>query len=311
MDLTKKNILVTGGGGFLGSHVVEALERHGVPKERIRIPRSAESDLRTLEACRSAVTGQEVVIHLAALAGGIGFNKENPGKLFYDNLLMGVFMMEAAREAGVEKYISIGTICSYPKDTPVPFREEDLWNGYPEDTNAPYGLAKKMQLVQAQAYRAQYDLHAIHLLPVNLYGPRDTFDELRSHVIPAMIVKFVRATARNERFVDLWGTGAATREFLYAPDAAEGIVLATERYDKAEPVNIGAGFEIAIRELAHTIAELTGYTGELRWDHTKPDGQPRRSLDTKRAQQEFGFEAKTPFLDGLKETIAWYKANTE
>jgi len=300
------NVLVTGGAGFLGSTLVRTLEGHGLRRENIRIPRSRDLDLRRWENCVAAVQDVDLVIHLAAKVGGIGYNMANPGSLFYDNAIMGIQLMEAARQAGVKKFVAVGTICAYPKFTPVPFREEDLWEGYPEETNAPYGLAKKMLLVQAQAYRQQYGFNAIYLLPVNLYGPGDNFDPASSHVIPALIKKFVEAVDEGKETVEVWGTGAASREFLYVDDAAEGIALAAERYEKPDPVNLGAGFEITIRDLATLIADLTGFTGEIVWDTTKPDGQPRRCLDVSRAEQEFGFRAKTRFEDGLKETIEWY-----
>ncbi len=303
----EKKVLVTGGAGFLGSSLVRTLERHGLAKENISAPRSRDLDLRRWENCVEAVQDIDLVIHLAAKVGGIGYNMENPGSLFYDNAIMGIQLMEAARQAGVEKFVAVGTICAYPKFTPVPFREEDLWEGYPEETNAPYGLAKKMLLVQAQAYRQQYGFNAIYLLPVNLYGPGDNFDPASSHVIPALIKKFVEAVESGAGSVEVWGTGAASREFLYVDDAAEGIALAAERYDKPDPVNLGAGFEITIRDLASLIANLTGFTGELIWDTAKPDGQPRRCLAVSRAEQEFGFQAKTSFEDGLKATIEWYR----
>ncbi|WOX56774.1 GDP-L-fucose synthase family protein [Methanoculleus receptaculi] len=302
-----KNVLITGGAGFLGSSLVRTLEEHGLPRESMRIPRSRDLDLRRWENCVAAVDGIDVVIHLAAKVGGIGCNMANPGSLFYDNAVMGIQLMEAARQAGVGKFVAIGTICAYPKFTPVPFREENLWEGYPEETNAPYGLAKKMLLVQAQAYRQQYGFNAIYLLPVNLYGPGDNFDPASSHVIPALIKKFVEAVESGAKSVEVWGTGAASREFLYVDDAAEGIALAAERYDKPDPVNLGAGFEITIRDLATLIADITGFTGEIVWDTTKPDGQPRRCLDVSRAEREFGFRARTKFEDGLKETVEWYK----
>ncbi|MCK8517522.1 GDP-L-fucose synthase family protein [Methanoculleus sp. 7T] len=300
-------VLVTGGAGFLGSSLVRTLERHGLAAENIRVPRSRDLDLRRWENCVAAVQDVDLVIHLAAKVGGIGYNMANPGSLFYDNAVMGIQLMEAARQAGVAKFVAVGTICAYPKFTPVPFREEELWEGYPEETNAPYGLAKKMLLVQAQAYRQQYGFNAIYLLPVNLYGPGDNFDPASSHVIPALIKKFVEAVETGAESVEVWGTGAASREFLYVDDAAEGIALAAERYDKPDPVNLGAGFEITIRDLATLIADLTGFTGEIVWDTTKPDGQPRRCLDVSRAEREFGFRAKTGFEDGLRATIEWYR----
>jgi len=300
-------VLVTGGAGFLGSSLVRPLKEHGLAEENIRAPRSRALDLRRWENCVEAVQDVDLVIHLAAKVGGIGYNMENPGSLFYDNAIMGIQLMEAARQADVEKFVAVGTICAYPKFTPVPFREEELWNGYPEETNAPYGLAKKMLLVQAQAYRQQYGFDAIYLLPVNLYGPGDNFDPRSSHVIPALIKKFVEAVETGAESVDVWGTGAASREFLYVDDAAEGITLAAERYDKPDPVNLGAGFEITIRNLATLIADLTGFTGEIVWDTAKPDGQPRRCLAVSRAEQEFGFRAKVDFREGLERTIAWYR----
>jgi GDP-L-fucose synthase len=306
-----KKVLVTGGAGFLGSFVVEQLVRQGVDRSDITVPRSKEIDLRIWENCASIVRGQDMVIHLAANVGGIGYNRKYPGSLFYDNAIMGIQMIEAARLASVGKCVILGTVCAYPKFTPVPFHEEDLWNGYPEETNAPYGLAKKMLLVQSQAYRQQYGFNSIYLLPVNLYGPGDKFDLEDSHVIPALIIKYLTAVKNGDKFVDAWGTGKASREFLYVEDAARAIVLAAERYDKPEPVNIGAGKEISIRELTEIIAELTGFNGEIRWDTSKPDGQPRRCLVTSRARDEFGFEARTDFREGLKKTIEWYRNKIE
>ncbi|OGO57258.1 MAG: GDP-fucose synthetase, partial [Chloroflexi bacterium RBG_16_72_14] len=275
------------------------------------VPRSADYDLRERDAVRRLLADArpEVVIHLAAVVGGIGANRANPGRFFYENAIMGIELMEQSRLAGVAKFVGVGTVCSYPKFTPVPFREDDIWNGYPEETNAPYGLAKKMLLVQGQAYRAQYGFDAIHLVPVNLYGPGDNFDPASSHVIPALIRKCLEARDRGDAFVEVWGTGAASREFLYVDDAAEGIALATERYDGDEPVNLGVGHEITIRELVETIARLSGFEGEIRWDATKPDGQPRRALDTSRARERFGFVAHTSFEDGLRRTIAWYEGH--
>ncbi len=274
------------------------------------MPRSAEFDLREKDAISRALdwAKPDIVIHLAAVVGGIGANREHPGSFFYDNAIMGIQLLEQARQAGVEKFVTMGTVCAYPKLTPVPFREEELWNGYPEETNAPYGLAKKMLLVQGQAYRAQYGFNAIYLLPVNLYGPGDNFDLQTSHVIPALIRKIVEASERGDNHIIAWGTGLASREFLYVDDAAEGIVLATERYDGPEPVNLGAGREITIRELVETVARLCGFAGEIRWDTSQPDGQPRRMLDTSRAKRLFGFEAKTGFEAGLQATIGWYLA---
>jgi GDP-L-fucose synthase len=305
-DLRNKKILVTGGAGFLGSFLTEKLKERGMSEWDVRIPRSKAADLRTWENCVKAVKDMDVVIHLAARVGGIGYNQAYPASLFYDNAIMGIQMMEAARQEGVEKFVALGTVCAYPKFTRVPFKEEDLWNGYPEETNAPYGLAKKMLLVQSQAYRRQYGFNAIFLLPVNLYGPGDNFDLQSSHVIPALIRKFTEAVLDNRREVEVWGSGGVSREFLYVEDAAEAIVLATKRYNKPEPVNIGAGFEIKIKDLVKLIAELTGFSGEIRWDMTKPDGQPRRRLDVSKAKQEFGFEAKVDFREGLKRTIEWY-----
>lgn len=304
--LKNKLVLVTGGAGFLGSQVVSYLTNYGVDPEKIIIPRSKEYDLRIWENCVKLVTGVDIVIHLAAKVGGIGYNRNHPGELFYDNAIMGVQIMEAARLAGVKKFVAIGTVCAYPKFTPVPFHEEDIWNGYPEETNAPYGLAKKMMLVQAQAYRAQYGFNAIFLLPVNLYGPGDNFNPESSHVIPALIKKFVDAKKNGEKQVVVWGTGSASREFLYVKDAARGIVEATLKYNGDEPINIGAAKEISIKNLVEIIRNITEYKGEIVWDIEKPDGQPRRCLDTSRAKNLFGFEAVTPFEEGLKETIEWY-----
>ncbi len=303
---TETRFLVTGGGGFLGQSVVEGLRRRGATS--IMVPRSREYDLRRESAIVRLLEQHrpEVIIHLAAVVGGIGANRANPGKFFYDNLIMGIQLMEQARLSGVRKLVVAGTVCAYPKFARVPFREGELWDGYPEETNAPYGLAKKMLLVQAQAYRQQYGSNAIYLLPVNLYGPRDNFDPESSHVIPALIRKCLEAKGAAAPFLEVWGTGSATREFLYVDDCAEGILLATERYDKPEPVNLGSGQEISIKDLALTIARLTGFTGEVRWDATKPDGQPRRCLDTSRARAELGFLAKTSFEEGLRRTIAWY-----
>ena len=306
MNLKNKKILVTGGAGFLGSFVVRKLLDRGVPKKNISIPRSKELDLRKWENCVKAVKGQNIMIHLAAVVGGIGYNQKIPGRMFYDNLIMGTQLMEAARQAGVEKFIAIGTICAYPKFTPIPFAESALWHGYPEETNAPYGLAKKMLLVQAQAYRQQYGMNAIYLLPVNLYGPGDNFSPESSHVIPALIKKIADAKKAGKKHIGVWGTGKASREFLYAEDCAEGIVLAAEKYDKPGPVNLGANREIKIRDLVKTICKLMNFKGEIRWDKTKPDGQPRRTVDATLAKKEFGFKAKTNFEQGLKKTIDWY-----
>ena len=306
----EKTFLVTGGAGFLGSHLIEQMKEKGTSPEDIQVTRSKTTDLRIWEHCVDAVQDIDVVIHLAAKVGGIGYNRENPATLFYDNAMMGIQLMEAARRAGVEKFVQVGTVCAYPKYTPVPFREEDLWNGYPEETNAPYGVAKKILLVQAQAYREQYGFNAIYLLPVNLYGPRDNFDPESSHVIPALIRKFVEAKKEGSDTVEVWGTGSASREFLYVDDAARAIVLATERYNKQDPVNLGSGTEITIRDLVALIGELTGFDGRIVWDATKPDGQPRRCLDVSRAREEFGFESEMGFREGLKRTIEWYVGTT-
>ena len=306
-SLRAKRVLVTGGAGFLGSHVVRKLEERGC--KEVFVPRSSVYNLIEMEAVKRLYKDfrPDVVVHMAARVGGIGANMRNPGSFFYENLMMGVQMMEQGRLSGVQKFVAIGTICAYPKFAPVPIREEDLWNGYPEETNAPYGLAKKMLLVQSQAYRQQYNFNSIFLLPVNLYGPGDNFDPESSHVIPALIRKVVEAKLRGERRIVAWGTGKPTREFLYVDDAAEGIVLATEKYEKSEPVNLGAGFEISIKELAELICELAGFDGVIEWDTSKPDGQPRRCLDTSRAKKEFGFEARSGFKEGLRRTIDWYR----
>jgi GDP-L-fucose synthase len=299
--------MVTGGGGFLGQAVVRRLKAGGA--EQVMVVRSADYDLRTLDGVRRALADgrPDLVIHLAAVVGGIGANRENPGRFFYENAIMGIQLMEEARLRGISKFVTVGTVCAYPKFTPVPFREEDLWAGYPEETNAPYGLAKKMLLVQGEAYREQYGFNAIHLIPVNLYGPGDNFDPASSHVIPALIKKCIDARNAGSQAIEAWGTGAASREFLYVDDAAEGIVLAAERYDNGEPVNLGVGREITIRALTELIVRLTGFSGEVRWDPSKPDGQPRRALDTSRAWQRFGFRAATSLEDGLRRTIAWYE----
>ncbi len=302
-----KNVIVTGGAGFLGEAVVRELILKGY--KNIIVPRKSVYDLRHLSAVKRLFKqfSPDVIIHLAAVVGGIGANQDNPGKFFYDNLIMGVQLMEVSRQFGVEKFVAIGTICSYPKYTKVPFKEDDLWNGYPEETNAPYGLAKKMLLVQSQAYREQYGFNSVFLLPVNLYGPGDNFfPQYSSHVIPALIKKCCDAMVRNKRFIEVWGTGDPTREFLYVEDAARAIVLATEKYNKSAPVNIGAGFEISIKDLVSLIVRLTGFKGKVKWDHSKPDGQPRRRLDTKRAQKEFDFKANVGLEEGLKRTIDWY-----
>ncbi len=305
-----KTVTVTGGKGFLGSHLVEKMRKEKHCKN-VFIADLPEYDLRSLEGIKKMFLDQnpDVVIHLAAKVGGIGINRLKPGEFFYDNLIMGVQLMELARQSHVEKFVGLGTVCAYPKFTPVPFKEEDLWGGYPEETNAPYGLSKKMLLVQAQAYRSQYGFNAIYLLPVNLYGPGDNFDPGSSHVIPALIKKCFDAIEKGMDEIVVWGTGKASREFLYVEDAVEGILLATEGYDKPEPVNLGSGMEIEIKELAGLIGELTGFEGKITWDKSKPDGQPRRCLDTSRAEREFGFKAKTEFRAGLEKTIEWYEKN--
>lgn len=302
-----KRVVVTGGAGFLGRYVVEGLRQRGC--RQILVPRSAQYNLVRMDDVIEMYEQMrpDIVIHLAAVVGGIGANRKHPGRFFYENLMMGVQLMEQARIRSVEKFTAVGTICAYPKFTPVPFREEDLWNGYPEETNAPYGLAKKMLLVQSQAYRQEYGFHSIYLLPVNLYGPGDNFDPQSSHVIPALIKKCVDAVEQGRDFIECWGTGNVSREFLYAADAAEGILLATEFYDKSEPVNLGTGKEITIRALAERIALLTGFDGQIRWNPSMPDGQPRRCLDTRRAREEFGFEARTDLQSGLRAAIEWYR----
>jgi len=311
--LKNKRIIVTGGEGFLGQHLIKKLIERCVPRENIFIPKFEEYDLRKEKDIKIMFSDfkADIVIHLAAKVGGIGLNREKPGELFYDNLIMGIQVMEQARINNVEKFVALGTICAYPKFTPVPFTEENLWNGYPEETNAPYGLAKKMLLVQSQAYKQQYGFNSIFLLPVNLYGPGDNFDPSSSHVIPALIKKCVDAVENNKDKISVWGTGKASREFLYVEDAAEGIILATEKYNKSEPVNLGAGFEITIKDLAEKIAKLTGFKGRIEWDISKPDGQPRRMLDVSKAKKEFGFAAKTSFDEGLRKTIEWYKEQRE
>jgi len=310
MDLQGKKILLTGGDGFLGKFVQRELLENGVREEDIRIPHHVENDLRVWENCAEATTGVDLVIHLAASVGGIGFNQRNPGILFYDNMIMGAHLMEAARRNGVEKFIQIGTVCAYPKFTPVPFKEDNLWEGYPEETNAPYGIAKKTLLVQAQAYREQYGLNAIYLLPVNLYGPGDNFDLEDSHVIPALIRKCVEAVDSGSQEITVWGTGKPTREFLYVEDCARGIVQAALNYDEPEPVNLGSGEEISIKDLVNIIARISGFKGKIHWDSGRPDGQPRRCLDTERAGK-FGFTARVSFEEGLARTVQWYKENRD
>jgi len=326
IDLSKKRITVTGGKGFLGTHLVRKLrEERKCPN--VFIADLPEYDLRTLDGIKSMFNDQkpDIMIHLAAVVGGIGANKENPGRFFYDNAIMGIQLIHEAYLRNIEKFVILGTICCYPKHTPVPFKEENLWDGYPEETNAPYGLAKKMLLVQSQSYRQQYGFNSIFLMPVNLYGPGDNFDLKSSHVIPALIKKVIDAMGgkeaakkrmqginnpnepnKHDKPITVWGTGKASREFIYVEDAAEGIILATEKYDKPDPINLGAGFEIKIKDLVNLIAKLTGFNGEIKWDTSKPDGQPRRKLDTNKAEEWFGFKAKTPFEEGLRRTIGWF-----
>lgn len=307
MDLSNKRILVTGGAGFLGRQVVDQLCQVGAEREKITIPRSHDYDLRDLDKCKLAVAEQDIVIHLAAHVGGIGLNQVKPAELFYDNLMMGTQLIHAAYLAGVEKFVCVGTICAYPKFTPVPFKEDDLWNGYPEETNAPYGVAKKALLVQLQAYKQQYGFNGIYLLPVNLYGPEDNFNPDSSHVIPALIRKVHEAQQKGEKQLPVWGDGSPTREFLYSTDAARGIVMGTTHYNDTEPVNLGTGYEITIRDLITTICELMEFEGEIVWQTDKPNGQPRRCLDTERAKEAFGFTAEVGFKEGLKNTIDWYR----
>jgi GDP-L-fucose synthase len=307
LDLTDKKILVTGGAGFLGRQVVNQLLMAGAKPENITVPRSRDYDLRSLDACQKAVQHQDIVIHLAAHVGGIGLNREKPAELFYDNLMMGTQLIHAAYQAGVQKFTCVGTICAYPKFTPVPFKEDDLWNGYPEETNAPYGIAKKALLVQLQAYRQQYGFNGIYLLPVNLYGPEDNFDPRSSHVIPALIRKVYEAQQKGELKIPVWGDGSPTREFLYSTDAARGIVMGTQAYNDPEPVNLGTGEEISIRNLVQLICDLMKFEGEIVWETDKPNGQPRRCLDIERAEQAFGFTAEVGFKEGLKNTIDWYR----
>jgi len=306
-----QKILLTGSAGFLGTYVKKELIKSGILPQNIYSPSHKECDFTKLNDCHKAVKNIDVVIHLAAKVGGIGLNLQKPGQLFYDNLIMGIQLMEESRQANVKKFVAIGTVCAYPKFTPIPFKEEDLWNGYPEETNAPYGLAKKMLLVQSQAYRQQYRFNSIYLLPVNLYGPNDNFDPSSSHVIPALIKKFVDAKKNSLPSVEIWGTGKASREFLYVEDAAKAIVLATKSYNKPDPINIGSGMEISIKNLAKTISKLTDYHGNIVWNKTKPDGQPRRCLDVSKAAKEFGFVAKTDFTVGLKQTIDWYLSHVK
>ncbi len=309
LDLKNKKILVTGGAGFLGRQVVSQLIKAGADSDKITVPRSKDYDLTVMENCKRAVDQQDIVVHLAAHVGGIGLNREKPAELFYDNLMMGTQLIHAAYEAGVEKFTCVGTICAYPKFTPVPFKEDDIWDGYPEETNAPYGIAKKALLVQLQAYRQQYGFNGIYLLPVNLYGPEDNFDPKSSHVIPALIRKVQEAQDKGEKQIPVWGDGSPTREFLYSEDAARGIVMGTQSYNGTEPVNLGTGSEISIRDLITTICEVMEFDGEIVWQTDKPNGQPRRCLDTERAKKEFDFTAQVGFKEGLKNTVKWWREN--
>jgi len=311
LDLKDQRILVTGGAGFLGRQVIQKLCAAGADLEKITVPRSRDYDLRSLEACERAVDQQDIIIHLAAHVGGIGLNLIKPAELFYDNLMMGTQLIHSAYQAGVKKFVCVGTICAYPKFTPVPFKEDDLWNGYPEETNAPYGVAKKALLVQLQAYRQQYGFNGIYLLPVNLYGPEDNFNPVSSHVIPALIRKVYEAQQRGDKQLPVWGDGSPSREFLYSEDAAQGIAMATQFYNDPDPVNLGTGYEITIRNLVELICELMGFQGELVWETNKPNGQPRRCLDVERAKNSFGFVAQTDFREGLKKTIEWYRQNPD
>jgi GDP-L-fucose synthase len=307
LSLDNQRILVTGGAGFLGKQVVAQLVSAGGDRQNITIPRSKDCDLRDWSACQRVAENQDIIIHLAAHVGGIGLNKEKPAELFYDNLMMGAQLIHAAYQAGVKKFVCVGTICAYPKFTPVPFKEEDLWNGYPEETNAPYGVAKKALLVQLESYRLQYGFNGIYLLPVNLYGPKDNFDPRSSHVIPALIDKVYQAQKRGDKTLPVWGDGSPTREFLYSTDAARGIVMATQAYDKADPVNLGTNFEVSIKDLIELICELMDFQGEIIWQTEQPNGQPRRCLDTSKAKAEFNFAAQVSLREGLKNTIDWYR----
>lgn len=311
MELANKKILVTGGAGFLGKQVVDQLRQAGANPDNILVIRSRDYDLTKMDACKRAVVGQDVIIHLAAHVGGIGLNREKPAELFYDNLMMGAQLIHAAYQAGVEKFVCVGTICAYPKFTPVPFKEDDLWAGYPEETNAPYGIAKKALLVQLEAYRQQYGFDGIYLLPVNLYGPEDNFDPRSSHVIPALIHKVHEAQVNGDKTLPVWGDGSPTREFLYSTDAARGIVMATQHYSDAAAVNLGTNYEISIKDLAELICEVMDFKGELIWQTDKPNGQPRRCLNVERAKQAFGFEAQTDFREGLKKTVEWYRQHAQ
>ncbi|QDL08133.1 GDP-L-fucose synthase [Brasilonema octagenarum UFV-E1] len=309
LELKDKRILVTGGAGFLGRQVIDQLCKAGATENKITVPRSHSCDLRVLQNCQRAVDQQDIVIHLAAHVGGIGLNREKPAELFYDNLMMGTQLIHASYQAKVEKFVCVGTICAYPKFTPVPFKEDDLWDGYPEETNAPYGIAKKALLVQLEAYRQQYDFNGVYLLPVNLYGPEDNFDPKSSHVIPALIRKVYEAQIKGEKKLPVWGDGSPTREFLYSEDAGRGIVMGTQFYNDPEPVNLGTGYEISIRDLINLICELMEFDGEIVWETDKPNGQPRRCLDTERAKKAFGFNAEVDFKQGLKNTIEWWRKN--
>lgn len=311
LSLKDKRIVVTGGAGFLGRKVIEFLTKEGANLEHITVVRSREYDLRVMENCTKVVQNQDIIIHLAAHVGGIGLNLQKPAELFYDNLMMGTQLIHAAYQKGIEKFVCVGTICAYPKFTPVPFKEDDIWNGYPEETNAPYGIAKKALLVQLQSYRQQYNFNGVYLLPVNLYGPEDNFDPSSSHVIPALIRKVHEAQQRGDKKLPVWGDGSPSREFLYVDDAARGIVMATQKYNESEPVNLGTGYEITIRNLIELICELMGYDGELVWETDKPNGQPRRCLDTERAKKAFGFTAAVEFKEGLKNTIDWYRQHAK
>jgi len=309
LDLNNKRIVVTGGAGFLGRQVIDQLCAAGAQREKITVPRSRDQDLRDFQNCQTVAADQDIIIHLAAHVGGIGLNREKPAELFYDNLMMGAQLIHAAYQANVEKFVCVGTICAYPKFTPVPFHEDDLWNGYPEETNAPYGIAKKALLVQLQAYRQQYGWNGIYLLPVNLYGPEDNFNPESSHVIPALIRKVHEAQQKGEKTLPVWGDGSPTREFLYSTDAARGIVMATQHYNDPDPVNLGTNQEVAIKDLVELICELMDFQGEIIWQTDQPNGQPRRCLDTQRAKERFGFTAQTEFKQGLKNTIDWYRKN--